>query len=94
VHSALQQQLLPALTTQDLEQIIELQRALNMDNGGDAASPHSLQFLNTFTNEARPTAPSFLFSISLIHFSCLLTRTFLFPYFTCLIFPPYPMMAS
>ncbi len=60
VHSALQQQPLPSLTTQELEQIMELQRALNMDRtGNDGAVPqslNSLQFLNSLTNEVTPPA--------------------------------------
>ena len=58
VHSNLQQQPLPTLTTQELEQIMELQRALNMDRAADGSPfPQSLQFLNSLNNEVRPSEP-------------------------------------
>ena len=66
VHSQLQQQPLPTLTTQELEQIMELQRALNMDRAADGAPfPQSLQFLNSLNQEVCPSMLLTLFPVAL-----------------------------
>ena len=49
---------LPTLTTQELEQIMELQRALTMErNPGEPPSQLPLHFLSSMGREVSPTAP-------------------------------------